>query len=223
MNQERAKSRLAAAIAGTLAQHDVAVRLAVRPPMPECPMNRRRGNRSIAGRRPEGYFCEPLADSGPQLQLLSTWLDRHAEDSALTSRGGPPSAFQRVDELPETPVPTTARSQLDPSKTSTGRSLTLAMLGTRGGGLRRTYPLLVVATFARLHPTGRPTRQPVGGNAPLRRRPASGSGGFGHRCDRREFVPPNREVNPRRPARPRHCYGTRPAATVSSSPNCSTT
>ena len=82
------KSRLAAEIAGTLAQHDVAVLVGSSTAdagVPSEPFAEAIDR--LLDADPEGYFCEPLADSGPQLRLLSTRLDRHMpEDGAPEMR-----------------------------------------------------------------------------------------------------------------------------------------
>lgn len=83
------KSRLAAEIAGTLAEHGVAVLVGSSTAdagMPYEPFAEALDRLLVAG--PAGSLGEPLADCGPQLRLLSPRVDRHvAVDPAPDGSG----------------------------------------------------------------------------------------------------------------------------------------
>lgn len=83
------KSRLAAEIAGTLAQHDVAVLVGSSTADAGVPYEPfAEAIDRLLDADPDGYFCEPLADSGPQLRLLSTRLDRHMPEDGAPDKSG---------------------------------------------------------------------------------------------------------------------------------------
>lgn len=205
------KSRLAAEIAGTLAQHDVAVLVGSSTADAGVPYEPfAEAIDRLLDADPDGYFSEPLADSGPQLRLLSTRLDRHMPEDGAPDKSGSGrrplfnalTSFLRrlADDRPIALILEDLHWAQLP---------TLAMLEHVVAGCA-DIPLLVVATF-RTTPPDR-SDQLVSRLAEM------------HRFDgvRRldlagldtdaivEFVHRTGEVNP-------------PAATRSSSPNCSTT
>jgi predicted ATPase/DNA-binding CsgD family transcriptional regulator len=84
------KSRLVAEIAGTLADHDVAVLVGSSTAdagVPYEPFADALDRLLVAG--PDGCLTAPLGDSGPQLRLLSNQVDRHVTDSDAPEESHP--------------------------------------------------------------------------------------------------------------------------------------
>src|ERR1700752_401958 len=76
------KTRLAAEVAGTLADHEVAVLVGsstAEADVPYAPFAVAL-DRLLIGAAP-GSMADPLADAGPQLRRLSTQVDRHLPDT----------------------------------------------------------------------------------------------------------------------------------------------
>ncbi|HUL98903.1 MAG TPA: AAA family ATPase [Mycobacterium sp.] len=76
------KTRLAAEVAGTLADHDVAVLVGsstADADVPYAPFAEALDRLLIAA--PPGSMADPLADAGPRLRRLSTQVDRHLPDT----------------------------------------------------------------------------------------------------------------------------------------------
>ncbi|MGZ4576239.1 MAG: helix-turn-helix transcriptional regulator [Mycobacterium sp.] len=76
------KTRLAAEVAGTLAEHGVAVLVGsctADADVPYAPFAEALNGLLMAG--PPGCLADPLAEAGPQLRLLSTQVDRHLPDT----------------------------------------------------------------------------------------------------------------------------------------------
>ncbi|HXA12915.1 MAG TPA: ATP-binding protein, partial [Mycobacterium sp.] len=76
------KTRLAAEVAGTLADHGVAVLVGgstAEADVPYAPFAEALDRLLIA--TPPGSIADPLGDAGPQLRRLSTQVDRHLPDT----------------------------------------------------------------------------------------------------------------------------------------------
>src|SRR6202008_3888749 len=83
------KTRLAAEVAGTLADHGVAVLVgssAADADIPYAPFAEALDRLLIANS--PGSIAEPLGDAGPQLRRLSTQMDRHLPDTGRPQDGG---------------------------------------------------------------------------------------------------------------------------------------
>ena len=211
------KTRLAAEVAGKLVEHGVAVLLGsstADADVPYAPFAEALDRLLIAAL--PGSMVEVLADAGPQLRLLTTQVDRHLPDTGPAERVGAArralfdalTGFLRrlaidrpialiLDDLHWAQLPT------------------LAMLEHVLVGCADVR-MLVVATFR----TTEPDRSdelvdPAGRTAPIRRRPAPGSGGLDTEAIA-EFVCQTEQLALRRRARPRPCCATKPAAIRSS-------
>jgi DNA-binding CsgD family transcriptional regulator len=85
------KTRLAAEVAGTLADHGVAVLVGsstADADVPYAPFAEALDRLLVA--TPPGSIAEPLGDAGPQLRRLSTQVDRHLPDTGPAEEVGSP-------------------------------------------------------------------------------------------------------------------------------------
>ena len=187
------KTRLAAEVAGTLADHGVAVLVGsstADADVPYAPFAEALDRLLIA--TPPGSIAEPLGDAGPQLRRLSTQVDRHLPDTGPVAgrRVTPAGAFRRADRLPAAPGDRSP-DRVDPRRPALGAAAHPRDARTRADRLRRCphaggghVPHDRAGPLRRAH-------HPAGRTAPVRRCPAPGSRRAGHRGDRRV-----REPNP---------------------------